>query len=171
MKLEAHPEVLCLAVQQRAKFEGWLKFELAAAASRDGASDLRVEVPLPACADRGDLGFTLDGEPYLVELKTPNSNWRLSGVESRTRPITKNISAIKADVEKMRRAGGGIVAFVLFPVPHGDQRWEAYLKRISTELDAASHCSEVGVDLADDCRATATACAFAVAGMSHSGAQ
>jgi hypothetical protein len=158
-------------VQQRAKFEGWLKFELAAAASRDGATDVRVEVPLPACSDRGDLGFTLAGEPYLLELKTPNSNWRLTGVESRQRPISKNISAIGADVEKMERAGGGIVAFVLFPVPNADQRWVTYLQRISVELDASTHCSMVDVPLPGDHSAIAVVCAFPVAGVSQAGPQ
>ncbi len=48
------------------------------------------------------------------------------------RPITKNIKSIIDDVNKLN-SDNGIIAFVLFPIPVGDSRWESYLKRIMEE--------------------------------------
>ena len=41
--LEERKLLVALAVRQRAKFEGWLKFELAYRAALAGASDVEVE--------------------------------------------------------------------------------------------------------------------------------
>ena len=40
-------EVMSVALRQRAKFEGWLKFELAAHAEKCGATHVVVEASLP----------------------------------------------------------------------------------------------------------------------------
>jgi hypothetical protein len=149
--LTARPEITRLALCQRAKFEGWLKFELAAKAEQAGAQDLVLEAPLPMGHARADLGFQLEGGSYVVELKTSNANWRAAGIVSKGRPVTKNIASVVEDGMKMRQAGGGIVAFTLFPVPVGDNRWRVYLRRIADELglplSEADHCTRVRVSL------------------------
>lgn len=149
--LTSRPEVTQLAVRQRAKFEGWLKFELAAEAERGGARDIVLEAPLPTGNMRADLGFSLNGTALVVELKTPNANWRMAGVENKGRPVTMNIDSIIVDGNKMRDAGGGIVAFTFFPVPVGDNRWREYLQRIASQLEVplseADHCTRVAVRL------------------------
>ena len=54
--LEAHPDVLAIALRQRAKFEGWLKLELAAAVEKNGYSAVELETPLPTNrGERADL--------------------------------------------------------------------------------------------------------------------
>lgn len=59
----------------------------------------------------------------------------MDGVLARTRPITKNIRGVIIDAGKLRQCpGDGIVAFCLFPVEAGDDRWLDYLKRIDSEL-------------------------------------
>jgi hypothetical protein len=132
--LEQHRPLLGIAVRQRAKFEGWLKFELALYAEHHGAADLQVETASDSGA-RSDLSFVYDGQRYDVELKTCNTNYRMKGVLDCTRPITKNIASVVIDGKKLQRSPGeGIVAFCLFPVEAGDSRWMDYLMRIGSEL-------------------------------------
>jgi hypothetical protein len=164
--LEAHPAIVALACRQRAKFEGWLKFELAAEAARAGAGPVEVE-PGHAEGGRGDLRFRLRGSDYLVELKTANTNYRLPGVASRHRPITKNIAGIVADAEKLSASEQqGLVAFVLFPIPDGDDRWEEYLDRIGegvgVDLKVADTCVTHTVTLEHGNQADVIVCVFAV---------
>jgi len=163
--LEAHSDVLAIALRQRAKFEGWLKLELAAAAERNGYAAVEIETPLDTNrGERADLGFRHDGEKYVVELKTPNSNWRFEGIETRTRPITKNIKSIVDDVEKLREVKNGIVAFTLFPIEPGDVRWREYVTRISNEtgiqITDVEHCHLVDVPVSPTHKASILICCF-----------
>lgn len=164
--LDERPELTCLAVGQRAKFEGWLKFELACKAIHAGATDVVLEAPLPKGTTRADLGFTLGETRHVVELKTPNANWRMPGVVNKGRPVTMNIEAIIIDGRKMLEAGAGIVAFTLFPVPVGDTRWREYLHRIGDALDLTlseeRQCERVRVSLGAGHQAEIIVCAFAV---------
>jgi hypothetical protein len=103
--LEHHRPLLNVAVRQRAKCEGWLKFELALYAEQHGATNVEVEKPTGS-GSRSDLSFVYDGKPYDVELKTSNTNWRMNGVQARTRPITKNIRGVIVDGGKLRQCAG-----------------------------------------------------------------
>lgn len=148
--------LLAIALQQRAKFEHWLKFELAETAISNGATSVEIE---PAgtgegAGIRGDVAFTYEGNRYHVELKTPNTNWRMPGVWQLTRPITKNIAEIVADGRKPPLADAErIIAFAMFPVPPSDDRWHAYLDRVSEglaiPLTEAKNASRVDVILPD----------------------
>ena len=168
--LVQHPSLLAVAVRQRAKFEGWLKFELAAYAELQGATSVQVETPSVDSTlglSRSDLTFFLDGKRYDVELKTPNSNWRIPGVLDSTRPITQNIAEIVIDGRKLRGCGGqGIVAFVLFPVIANDKRWVAYLNRIAYELNLplteVDHSSRLMVPLGEGHTADVIVCCFTI---------
>jgi hypothetical protein len=93
-----------------------------------------------------------NGMRYDIELKTPNTSWRMPGVENATRPITMNIASIVQDALKLRACPGrGIVSFVLFPVPCDGDQWQAYLDRIAhtlkTSLSDDEHCAHVCVPL------------------------
>jgi len=165
--LEAHSEVLAIALRQRAKFEGWLKLELAATAAQHGYTSVELETPLPTNrGERADIGFHQGAEKYVVELKTPNSNWRFEGIENRTRPITKNIKSIIDDVEKLRKVKNSIVAFTLFPIKPGDLRWREYVTRISDEtgieITEAEHCRLVNIPVSPTQKASILICCFAV---------
>jgi hypothetical protein len=168
--LAGHKQLLAIAIRQRAKFEGWLKFELAAQAERYGATAVEVE---SASNDpdskyaRSDIAFHLSGIRYDIELKTPNTNWRMPGVVNTTRPVTKNIAEIIFDAQKLYRCPGqGIVAFVLFPIPSGDNQWRKYLERIATNLaiplTEASHCSRLSMPVTNWQFADIVICAFTV---------
>lgn len=122
-------EIVGLAMSQRAKFEGWLKFELADAARRNGATNVRFEPVLKL--GRADLSFDLKGVACVIELKTPNTNYRMEGAANLSKPITKNIASIITDAQKLGRCGGGVIAFILFPLQTGSDAWLEYLVRLS----------------------------------------
>lgn len=133
--IQSHDQVLAVAIKQRSKFEGWLKIELANQALNYGANDIEFEVTLPDDNGQADLALSLDGIRYYIELKTANTNWRLPGVLNLRRPITKNVNSIISDGYKLRNSKvNGIVAFVMFPIPVGDKRWEEYFERITNAL-------------------------------------
>lgn len=136
-------ELLRIPLRQKAKFEGWLKFELAHYLEQIEMKNVEVESKAQFRRDRTDITFIHNGEPYYIELKTPNSNWRIQGVNMNCRPITKNIQSVIDDAKKLN-SPKGIVAFVLFPVPVGDNRWELYLDRINEK-------TELGVNKGDNC--------------------
>ena len=164
--LNNHPSITRLALCQRAKFEGWLKFELAAYAESKGATKILLEAPSQfANSQRSDLSFTFQGTVYDVELKTPNTNWRMQGVLNKTRPITKNVASVVADAKKLKKnSQHGLVAFVLFPIPSNDSRWEEYLSRIATDLNREINkddtCIRVCVQLENQNSADAVVCCF-----------
>jgi len=167
--LEAHKPLVRIVVQQRAKFEGWLKLELAAMAVKQGAQQVEVE---PFWQNNGkgyhsDLAFRLEGVAYHLELKTPNTSYRLPGVRNKSRPITKNITGIINDARKLRSCPAqGVVAFVLFPVKMGDRKWYGHLRRIrdETKIPVApeEHCVSASLDLDGRNAAALIVCTFLV---------
>jgi hypothetical protein len=128
--IKANKELLKIPLRQKAKFEGWLKFELANCLEQNGMEDVGVESKGYYRRDRTDVSFFNNGNYYRVELKTCNTNWSIKGVISNSRPITKNIQSIINDAVKLNSTQG-IVAFTLFPVPVNDNRWRKYIERIS----------------------------------------
>lgn len=168
--LKQHESLLAIAVRQRAKFEGWLKFELAAHAERQGAASVQVEATYtdPAAGQaRSDLAFDFDGLHYDIELKTPNTNWRLPGVQSKIRPITQNINEIIQDGRKLAYCTGhGIIAIVLFPLSAHNQEWTLYLDRIAAglgvSLSVQDHTSRLTVPLGGGITADVIICCFPI---------
>lgn len=165
--LEQNKPLLAIAIRQKAKFEGWLKFELAASAARHGAKSIEVESSYDDSPShkRSDLSFIFKGIRYDIELKTPNSNWRIPGVRNSTRPITKNVASIISDAKKLcRTTRYGIVAFVLFPVPSKDDRWLEYIQRISTNLQTSitskKNCARLTMPLGKNHAADVVVCTF-----------
>lgn len=76
--LENRKDLLMIPLKQRAKFEGWLKFELAHVLVLKGMEN--VEVESKSGFERADIKFEEDGITYKIELKTPNTNWRVEGI-------------------------------------------------------------------------------------------
>jgi len=128
-----HFNLINIALRQKAKFEGWLKFELASALEKNGAESVSVEYNYEG--QRADISFVHNQDRYFIELKTSNTNWRIDGIEAKTRPITKNINSIIMDGFKLMLCDGiGLVVFLLFPIPKNDSRWRQYTDRISKDL-------------------------------------
>lgn len=150
--LEDHLRLVALAMRQRAKLEGWLKFELAERIEREGFVPIQVEAAYGQ--SRSDIAFHRGPDRYDVELKTPNTNYRVPGILNMHRPITNNIASIVVDARKLEAISGqGIVSFVLFPIAPGDGQWKVYLARISQELGVPlsedEYCTRVVVPLGD----------------------
>lgn len=161
--LTKHERLLQIVLRQRAKFEGWLKFELACYLDQIGMTSVEVESQSSFGRDRADIAFFNDGNPYRLELKTPNTNWTIPGVNSSERPITNNVQSIVDDAFKLN-SQYGIVAFVLFPVPVDDSRWEVYLKRISEKtglcLSKENNCDVVKMNVDDKHTCDLIVCSF-----------
>ncbi len=159
--LLSHPGPMAIAMRQRAKFEGWLKFSLAAHAELKGATDVIVEAPISVSVSG------VNRARYDVELKTPNTNWRMPGVAELHRPVTKNFSSI---VEDGRKANSQdcqpLVAFVIFPIPIGDDRWLQYLERIGHELQLTlsreAHATQITLPISPAHSADVVICCFPI---------
>ena len=150
--IQQNEQLIRIAVRQRAKFEGWLKFELAAIVEANGAIAVEVETSSQESDNkqRADISFFYNDASYDVELKTPNTNWRTEGVIVAHRPVTKNVDEIIQDGKKLKRSSSnGLVAFVMFPIPPADNQWEKYISRIASELQLPvtpqANCSRVSI--------------------------
>lgn len=164
--LEENKELLKIPLRQRAKFEGWLKFELAYYLEKDGNKDVGVEVQISnngASSIRADISFCKDDVRYFVELKTPNTNWRIDGVNNSHRPITKNIDSIVSDNTKLINLDSGskgIVAFVLFPIPEESDQYFKYLGRIGKQLISEDSYKMLTLDIDDNNKCNMLICSF-----------
>lgn len=130
--LQKRTDIVPLFVRQKAKFEGWLKFELANYLEQYGMAEVQVESKNKSNFFRCDISFSHDYYDYKIELKTPNTNWKITGVKDSKRPITHNIKSIVSDTKKLNSTYG-IIAFVLFPIPLNHNSWKLYIERISEE--------------------------------------
>lgn len=161
--LAARKEMLRIPIRQKAKFEGWLKFELASYLETIGMQSVEVETKAFYRRDRTDVTFFCDQKPYSVELKTPNTNWKVGGCVDRGRPITKNIQSVVDDALKLN-SDNGIVAFVLFPIPHGDNRWKFYLERIREQtgipVSTSENCEVLSMDVDHNNNCAVVVCTF-----------
>ncbi len=141
-------DVISIAIRNRNKFEGWLKFELASKLEQQGFTDVLVETSYERRKDRYDLSFFKENDFYSVELKTPNTNWDIAGVKSCKKPITNNFKSIILDTKKLN-SNFGIIAFVLFPIPTDCNKWHSYFYRIKQncdlQIDIETNCNRVNM--------------------------
>lgn len=59
--IKNHTQLISIVIRQRAKFEGWLKFELADHLQKLGLSNIEVESNYADSNNRADLGFVYNG--------------------------------------------------------------------------------------------------------------
>lgn len=149
--LTSNQSLVTIALQQRAKFEGWLKFELANELKINYA-DTIVEYNLKGLNALVDIY----SNQSLIELKTPNTSYKANGCINATKPITDNMNGIIGDIQKLRSISskalyaGGYIAFVMFPL----DKKGAFAKHISkirscihTNRMASSTLTISGVDI------------------------
>ena len=113
-------------VQNRAKFEGWLKVELCDILAKY-TNNITPE------KDRIDIVF----DDWALELKTSNTNYRYAGVENKTRPITNNIESIIKDIRDLKSNTNyrkKAVVFIIFPLSKTTKDWVQHITKIKTEL-------------------------------------
>jgi len=112
-------DTVWLAVRQRAKFEGWLKLELARALETAGFTEVMLECRY-AGRRKADLAFRIQGVRCFMELSMCNTNWRVKSVRTASRPITKNVEHVLKDIEKLKMVEEpdvGLALTLFFPVP------------------------------------------------------
>jgi hypothetical protein len=123
---------------KRAKFERYLQSVLSLRLKQK-FKDTEIEYPL------SDKHVDIYANETFIELKTPNTNYKLEGIEDKTRPITNNIQSIIDDINKLRKLNvkEGVVAFVLFPVDPDKDNYSQHLKKIISVLGNNSYCQEM----------------------------
>ena len=131
--LSKNQDLLEIAFRQRAKFEGWLKFEIAKEFQESG-KDTKVEYPIA----KGHVDLFADN--CLIELKTPNTSYTCKGVDPKTRPITDNVNSIISDVDKLRNITEGLsydsfIAFVMFPIDT-NKKYMRHVNKIENHIQA-----------------------------------
>ena len=125
--LTSRQDLVFIAIKQRAKFEGWLKFEL--------ANELRQRYT-DTCVEKCMSGKLVDvfSNNSCIELKTPNTSYRYDGCENRTRPITDNIASIINDINALKKIGvDGYIAFVMFPIDNNG-KYQSHIKKIDANV-------------------------------------
>ncbi len=112
-------------VNNRAKFEGWLKVEISNILSQYG-----IVVPEQ---DKIDIVFD---QIIAIELKTPNTNYRYMGIMNKGKPITDNINSIIKDINTLQTTSypQKTVLFIAFPLELPNKRWEKHLNKITSKL-------------------------------------
>lgn len=127
--LKEKEEIVHIAMKQRSRFEGWLKLELAHSLS-EYFGDVEIE-----CSRENSLVDIYAGGS-LVELKTPNTNYRVDNVGTKTRPITNNIDSIIKDINKLQglsnQSEPHYIAFVMFPID-SDGAYKVHVNRIKSQ--------------------------------------
>jgi hypothetical protein len=133
--LLSRKDITFLACQQRAKFEGWLKFELASALYRSsGIEKIIIEDSYPTNG-RSDISFEFDGTKWFIEMKTANTNWRAENLENLSRPVTRNMDGIVEDIIVLRDKSApahGLAVFCIFPIP--DRLWKNTREQLNYHL-------------------------------------
>ena len=131
--LSSNEDLLEIAFRQRAKFEGWLKFEIAKEFQTSG-KDTKVEYPIA----KGHVDLFADN--CLIELKTPNTSYTCKGVDPKTRTITDNVNSIISDVDKLRNITENhcydlFIAFVMFPIDT-NKKYMGHVNKIVNHIQA-----------------------------------
>ena len=140
--LSKNKDLLEIAFRQRAKFEGWLKFEIAKEFQKSG-KDTKVEYSIA----KGHVDLFADN--CLIELKTPNTSYTCERVDPKTRPITKNVNDIIYDINKLgelRKISEDpcydlFIAFVMFPIDKDEDKntkskYIEHVNRIENHIQA-----------------------------------
>jgi hypothetical protein len=149
---------LDIPLHQRAKFEGWLKIELAAGLAKQGWRT-RLEQPYTTADGRhcrADVAVwpDVESDKLLIMLKTVNTNFRFDGVEPAARPVTMNFDGLIDDIRKLSDLPPATTGYVLFPVfpMSGDEgeretKLRPHLNRVAATgvtLDANGYVERTG---------------------------
>ncbi|MBQ4434120.1 MAG: hypothetical protein II894_08200 [Bacteroidales bacterium] len=117
---------ISLPFKQRAKFEGWLKIELAAELSKK-FNDTRIE---PSYPHKTQSSADIFSNNYYIELKTVDTDCPYSNTVDGRKRFSNNITLVLKDINKLRPVKG-IVAFILFPY---DQNYKCNIGSVRNEF-------------------------------------
>lgn len=115
--LKNNQQKLQIPLYQKAKFERWLQIELAAELNKSNPNTT-IEYTYPN--DRKKRADIFSGG-FLIEIKTPNTNFQCSGISNKYKPFRKNVNSAINDIIRIQNSGQkGIVALVFFPVSNSN---------------------------------------------------
>lgn len=116
-------EKVLLAVKQRAKFEGWLKLELASSFREAGVQKVEIEKGYGGGWNRSDVFFARNNIENYVEIKTIPTSWvvRDKGVKVvLAKTISDDYKGVKFNIERLKKLENdqrGFALMVMYPYP------------------------------------------------------
>lgn len=132
--LSYNSDLMMLALSKRAKFEGWLKFELANILSRTYSD---TEVERSTVSDGSIVHVDIYSNKSWIELKTSNTSYKADGCSDLTRPVTANVHSILHDIDKLRRIKDPderYIAFVMFPIDQAEGKYTNHIQNVKNKL-------------------------------------
>ena len=142
--IQSNQQLLALPCAQKAKFENWLKFELAYRL-KVLVPDTVVEYKIP----NGNKFIDIKSGNSYIELKTTNTNVAIPLLSPQaTKPITQNINDIISDVNNLRKfvigdACSRYVATIFFP--YNDSQG-LHLKRLREHINSNPSANIIEID-------------------------
>lgn len=135
--LQSNAPLLSIAISQRAKFEGWLKFVLA-----NGLNNAFSNTCVEESIDKSLVDICCNNS--LIEIKTPNTSYTANGCVNKVCAVTDNINGIIADIYKLnkihnksRKYVHGYIAFVMFPVD--ENKYQYHINKVINHLGSPLH--------------------------------
>jgi hypothetical protein len=151
--LEANRDVVSEWAAKRRRFEPWLQLEVFTALKAKRTDFKREE---PYAGRKGWCDFRAlehDGSESWVELKLIATNYSHCFTEPvASRPITNQIAAVVADVEKLRRLEREVhrgVLLLVYPMPSNydsHAAWSAHLARIGCSGVTVTECFRIPLE-------------------------
>lgn len=116
---------LDIFVMLRSKFEGWLKVEICNILSN------YTDKIFP---EKDYVDIVVDN--WAIELKTVNTSYKVDGVDSKTKPLSKNINSVIKDINDLKRKNykHKAVIFIVFPLQKSNKKWQEYKEKITRNL-------------------------------------
>lgn len=129
--------ILNIHLPRRAKFERYLQSVLA-----NELKHLYSDTTIERSYSQKDQFVDIYSNNTFIELKTPNTNFKVTGIPSSSgKAITDSIDDIRDDIRKLKQEKlstdvNGVVAFVIFPIKNTDQI-QRHLKKIKLDLNSS----------------------------------
>lgn len=142
--IQSNQQLLALPCAQKAKFENWLKFELAYRL-KVLIPDTVVEYKLP----NGNKFIDIKSGNCYIELKTTNTNVTIPILSPQaTKPITQNINDIISDVNNLRKFitdddSSRYVATIIFPY---NKKQDKNLKKLKEHINSNPSANIIEID-------------------------
>ncbi len=141
-QLETERDYIQETACQRNHFEYWLQAQVASCLKALKEEGLIEE--LEREKERVDIWFRDGGDEYWLEIKMVVTNYSVSGIPNKSKPITQQIGGCVKDArDLLARRGQGVSMLLLFsyPLPTGQQpeQWDRHLGRIRA-AGLRQHC-------------------------------
>jgi hypothetical protein len=137
---------IAVFVDNRAKFEGWLKVEIVdILCNKMNPKKITPEAPdnnenITSEENKNYQHIDIVFDDSALELKAVNTSYREESIENKTRPITDNVNQLVKDIKKLRELNrkdikNKAILFVVFPLSENNiKKFEAkHLPKLGVE--------------------------------------